>query len=143
MICYLESIPVEEWEICSLENWHQDSYSYLLHYSYGWTSDPKPKVSVRTKTKLIENLRAKWDEIAGTELRGITSPIRFSGAKGRRLVVFSKREATPSWGIWIMLEQGDNRKSFTRFRAAVNMAINPHEVDHIDFVHQSTKYNLN
>lgn len=39
----------------------------------------------------------------------------------------------PPWGSWLSLARGGSRRAFTRFRAAVNAAIKPHEVDHIDF----------
>ena len=132
---YLRDIPFEQWNSCSLEQWNQDSY-HNLHW--GWTSDPKPKNSAESAAHAIEILRARWDEVAGEELRAVTSPLRFEGAKGRRLVVLAKREASPPWGTWTSLDQGENRRFFTRLRAAVNAAIKPLEVDHIDFVHEST-----
>jgi hypothetical protein len=131
---YLSEIPVEQWNSCSLEQWDQDSY-HNLHW--GWTSDPKPKMTTKTAAKLVEHLRSHWDEIAGEELSSVTSPLRFEGAKGRRLVVLARSDTTPPWGSWSSLARGENTKFFTRFRAAVNAAIKPHEVDHIDFVHKS------
>lgn len=133
---YLKDIPAEQWNSCSLEQWNQDSYP---NWHWGWTSDPKPKSSAESAAHAIEILRARWDEVAGQELRGVTSPLRFEGAKGRRLVILAKREASPPWGTWTSLDQGENRKLFTRFRAAVNAAIEPLEVDHIDFVHEPTE----
>jgi len=128
---YLRDIPGEDWNLSSLGQWNQDSYP---NYSWGWTSDPKPKMSVETATKLIEHLRANWDEIAGPELRAVTLPRRFAGAKGRRLLVFARKDSPPPWGTWTTLDRGKNKRFFTRLRAAVNAAIKPLEVDHIDFV---------
>lgn len=128
----LAAIPVEQWNASSLTSWSQDSYTLPGHW--GWTSDPKPKMSAKTATKLIERLRANWDEIAGHELGRVTSPLRFEGAKRRRLVVLAKSDASPPWGSWYFLARDERRRLFTRFRAAVNATITPHAVDHIDFV---------
>lgn len=139
---YLSDIPVEQWNACSSDEWFQDNYP-KPDGTYGpiyleWTFDPKPKSSAESTAHAIEILRARWDEVAGQELSGVTSPLRFEGAKGRRLVVLAKRKASPPWGTWTSLDQGENRRFFTRLRAAVNAAIQPLEVDHIDFVHEST-----
>jgi len=133
---YLRDIPSEGWNSCPLEQWNQDSYP---NYTWGWTSDPKPKMSVETAKKLIEHLRANWDEIAGPELHAVTLPHRFAGAKGRRLLVFARRDASPPWGTWTTLDRGENKRFFTRLRAAVNAAIKPFEVDHIDFINVSNE----
>ena len=140
---YLKDIRVEHWNSCPPDEWFQDNYP-KPDGTYGpihleWTSDSKPKSSAESAAHAIEILRAQWDEVAGQELRGVTSPLRFEGAKGRRLVILAKREASPPWGTWTSLDQGENRRFFTRFRAAVNAAIKPLEVDHIDFVHEPTE----
>jgi hypothetical protein len=135
-VLYLKEIPVEQWNSCSKEQWDQDSY-HNLHW--GWTSDPKPKMTRETATKLVDHLRVHWDEVAGQDLGGVTSPLRFEGAKGRRLVVLARSDTPPPWGSWSFLPEGENKNIFTRFRAAVNAAIQPHEVDHIDFVHKSAR----
>jgi hypothetical protein len=127
----LAAIPVERWNTGSVGSWNEDSYPPPWHW--GWTSDPKPKISAEDATKLIERLRAHWHEIAGQELGRVTSPHRFKGVKRRRLVVLARGDASPPWGSWFFLARDGNRRSFTRFRAAVNAAIKPHGVDHIDF----------
>lgn len=96
-------------------------------------------MSAETATKLIEHLRANWDEVAGHELGRVTSPLRFEGAKRRRLVVLASSDASPPWGNWYSLARDERRRLFTRFRAAVNATITPHAVDHIDFVQRSTR----
>lgn len=133
---YLSNIPVVEWNSCSLEEWNQDSYP-VSHLK--WNFDERTKPSDAAAANAIAILRARWDEIAGSELCRITSPLHFSGPKSRLLVVLAKREASPPWGTWTSLEQGESRRAFTRFRAAVNDAIKPLEVDHIDFVHEPTE----
>jgi hypothetical protein len=88
----------------------------------------------------MEILRSNWHDIAGSKLCDVTSPLRFEGVKRRRLVVFAKIEASPPWGTWTELDGDQNRRLFfTRFHTAVNAAIFPLEVDHIDFVHKSPK----
>lgn len=129
---YLKDIPSKDWNSSPLDQWNQDSYP---HGHFGWTSDPKPKMNVETASKLIEQLRANWDKIAGSELSAVTLPHRIAGAKGCRLLVFARRDASPPWGTWTMLDQDKKkRSSFTRLRAAVNEAIKPVEVHHIDFI---------
>lgn len=142
-IRYLRDIPPEGWDSSPLERWNQEHYP-KPDGTYGptylkWSFDPKPKTSAERAAEVIETLRAHWDEIAGPELARITFPLRLSGAKGRRLVVLVRSDAIPPWGSWIALDDGPNRRYFTRFRRAVNAAAQPVEVDHIDFVHESTK----
>ena len=133
---YLKDIPAEQWNSCLLEQWNQDSYP-VSHLK--WNFDARPKPSDAAAANAIAILRDRWDQIAGSELCGVTSPLHFSGPKGRLLVVLAKREASPPWGTWTSLAQGENRRFFTRLRAAVNEAIKPLEVDHIDFVHEPTE----
>ena len=133
---YLSNIPVEEWNSCPLEQWNQDSYP-VSHLK--WNFDERTAPSDAAAANAIAILRARWDEIVGSELCGVTSPLHFSGPKKRLLVVLAKRKASPPWGTWTSLDQGENRRFFTRLRAAVNDAIKPLEVDHIDFVHEPTE----
>lgn len=71
--------------------------------------------------------------IVGSELDRITKPLRFTGKRKRRLVVKAAAEQVPPWGGWNHLAPGEERRTFTRLRCAVNQAITPLEVDHIDF----------
>ena len=97
-----------------------------------WSSDSKPRADAVARTKAMEVLQANWAKIAGAELAAITLPLRLTGSKGRRLEVLVKTEDAPPWGSWTALDE--RRRSFTAFRTAVNRAIAPLEVDHIDFV---------
>lgn len=99
-----------------------------------WSFDPKPEVDAANRERAVEILRSKWSEVVGSKLAPITSPIRLTGEKGRRLLVLAKANATPPWGTWATLADDESRRAFTTFRAAVNGAIAPLEVDHIDFV---------
>lgn len=83
----------------------------------------------------LEHLSVHWAEIAGSHLSPITRPLGFTGKKARRLLVHAEDAATPPWGGWSFRSPEEaERRTFTRFRAAVNQAIRPHEVDHIAFV---------
>jgi len=85
--------------------------------------------------KSLETISTQWSEIVGLELAGVTRPINFTGRKARRLVVQVDAASRPPWGDWASRSRLEaKRRTFTEFRAAVNRAITPHEVDHIDFV---------
>ena len=88
----------------------------------------------------MDTLRSRWPAIVGQELARITRPLAFTGEKARRLLVFSNGDAKPPWGGWAHLSAIEaERRTFTRFRVAVNQAIAPHEVDHIDFTTEQEK----
>ena len=83
----------------------------------------------------MEILAAQWPQIVGKELSGITHPLDFTGKKARRLLVRADNNTLPPWGDWVNRSTVESeRRTFTHFRAAVNKAISPHEVDHIDFI---------
>lgn len=93
-------------------------------------SRPAPEQIAECMHRLLSN----WLEIAGPELAKVTWPKGFTGAKSRRLLVCADGTATPPWGGWRTLSRRDEeRRAFTRFRAAINEAISPHQVDHVDF----------
>lgn len=94
---------------------------------------PQPVLSAQMKIEVMERLRDRWKGVAGP-IAEFTRPLRFSGRKGRRLVVFAAAEFSPPWGSWSKIAVLSARH-FTEFRRSVNRAIEPHEVDHIDFVH--------
>jgi len=79
-------------------------------------------------------LLSDWSHIVGKELASITRPLALTGKKARRLFVSADAAFIPPWGGWSHLStQEVERRTFTQFRAAINKAIAPHEVDHIDF----------
>lgn len=102
-----------------------------------WNFEPKPLVSEEESARAVSRIRADWAEISGPNLSGATRPLRLTGKKRRRLVVYADPSATPPWGTWSTLTSGSDRREFTRLRAAVNAAICPLEIDHIDFVHDN------
>lgn len=117
----LAAIPADQWNWGNKESWEQNSY-WGENYTFGWTSDPKPKLAKIESVRLVGLLRANWPNIAGQEFAEKSSPFRFTGAKGRRLVCRVRRGSQPPKG-----------SAFTALRASINIAIVPHMVDHVDF----------
>jgi hypothetical protein len=100
-----------------------------------WDFKSKDRPSPQVLENCMDALMSQWSEIAGKELSGITRPLAFTGNKARRLLVRADNESRPPWGGWAHLSQVESeRRTFTKFRASVNKAISPHEVDHIDFI---------
>jgi hypothetical protein len=97
-----------------------------------WDFTPKRAPSDQECQHALDVLMEAWDSIAA-EMAHATWPLRFSGAKRRRLVVLADRMVTPPWGGWGWRAAGEARRAFTRFRQRVNAAIAPLHVDHIDF----------
>lgn len=97
--------------------------------------EAKPKQSAEALAIILAELSLHWSEIIGPELGKVTTPLAFTGAKGRRLVVQANFAYSPQWGGWTFrsLDKSE-RITFTHFRKAINDAIKPHEVDHIDFI---------
>ena len=93
----------------------------------------RPEESVLTAA--LAKLVAEWPDIA-VGLAADTRPLRFCGEKARKLLVaVSFNASPPPWGKWHMRSYVEaERRTFTTFRRAVNKAIRPHEVDHIEFV---------
>lgn len=81
----------------------------------------------------LEVLKRDWRIIAGAELANVSEPSSFTGSKFRRLLVRVHSEYKPPWGTWDTLLNGPEREAFTTFRKAINDAIAPVCVDHIDF----------
>ena len=110
---------------------------------YGdWDLESKECPSHADLEKYMSKLSTQWSEIVGTDLASRTYPIVFTGVKARRLLVYADSVYDPPWGKWTRLsEKKSERRTFTKFRAAINQAIFPHEVDHIDFTHdQNAKF---
>jgi hypothetical protein len=100
-----------------------------------WDSTSKAKPSADVLEKAIKTLRDHWPQIAGIYLAKLTCPQSIRGPKGRRLIVEVTGLGDAPWGTWSALSsERQKRHTSTEFRRAVNQAIAPHEVDHIDFV---------
>jgi hypothetical protein len=99
-----------------------------------WNYEPKARPDEHVVAEQLSLLRAHWSEIVGPEVAAITCPLRFSGRKKRCLVVWADESAQPPWGSWLSLSNyRPKRRAFTEFRAAINKAISPMEIDHVEF----------
>ena len=99
-----------------------------------WDFQLKDRPPTEQLQQHFSTLLSHWPQIVGQELADITRPLMFTGEKARRLLVYANPKATPPWGDWSHLSpQESQRRTFTHFRAAINKAISPHEVDHVDF----------
>jgi len=83
----------------------------------------------------IDVLKSIWKGLVGTDLAAATIPLALTGARKRRLLVWADPSQQPPWGSWTTLAKGNERREFSKLRAAVNASIHPLHVDHIDFVH--------
>jgi len=103
-----------------------------------WDYEPKSRPSSEDIDRLLRVLLSSWSEGVGEELGRGDRPLAFLGAKGPRLLV------TPIfalWGTWSHLSSIESeRRACTRFRAAINRAIAPHEIDHVDFTTDSKSF---
>lgn len=100
-----------------------------------WDFKAKDRPPPHQVLEHLEALRSRWRDIAGPELARITRPLVFTGAKARRLLVQADAGARPPWGGWSQLSAVESeRRTFTCFRASINRAIAPFEVDHVDFI---------
>jgi hypothetical protein len=99
-----------------------------------WDFEAKVRPPEDELGKHLEYLASQWAVVAGASLVTVTQPMAFTGKKARRLLVCADTTATPPWGGWMYRSPDEaKRRTFTQFRAAINKAISPHEVDHIEF----------
>jgi hypothetical protein len=95
--------------------------------------ETKPSPSDEAIQAAITLLSGRWIEIVGKSLAAVTESLRFTGKKKRRLLVLHGT-GSPPWGEWDYLSHLESkRRTFSAFRAAINDAITPHEIDHVDF----------
>jgi hypothetical protein len=100
-----------------------------------WDFTPKPRRSWEDSKKYLTMLVDNWSRIVGEDLGRVTRPCKFSGKKLRRLLAYADANVCPPWGSWFRLSRLESeRRTFTEFRAALNTAITPHKVDHVDFI---------
>jgi len=132
-----ELSPDQMYRVSSLTDYEVGPMGGPMYLPWNW--EPRDTVSPEAAARALDILRSTWTEIAGDHLAQSTRPLRLTGRKRRRLLVFAQNDMEPPWGSWASLGPGIERRSFTRLRAAVNSAIAPLEVDHIDFVHSQTK----
>lgn len=99
-----------------------------------WDFGSKRRPSQQEIARHFETLKFRWSEIVGSELAHITHPLAFTGEKARRLLVRADGSHRPPWGGWSYFSSVESeRRTFTLFRGAINRAIAPHEIDHVDF----------
>ena len=99
-----------------------------------WDHERRDRPSRTQLADHLASLMSRWPDVVGQELSKITRPAAFSGRRARRLVVSADADTKPPWGEWSCLSsRALERRTFTNFRAAINVAIAPHEVDHIEF----------
>jgi len=104
-----------------------------------WDFKVKSRLPSEQITQFMDILLSRWPEIVGSKLASVTRPLAFTGEKARRLLVLANSTVTPPWGGWAHLSTKEfERRTFTHFRAAINKAIVPHEVDHVDFITEET-----
>ena len=103
--------------------------------SFGCGEEPEKVVpDSESVSRQINELATRWAEIVGPELAAVTRPVEFTGRKKRRLVVLADAGVKPPWGGWSDLSRYlPERRTFTTFRAAINKAIAPLHVDHVQF----------
>lgn len=104
-----------------------------------WDGSSKSRPDGEAISLALKRLADEWPSIAG-EFASQTKPLGFSGLKARRLIVGVSSDKAPPWGSWDSLSVIESkRRTFTTFRLAVNNAIKPLEVDHIDFIKINTE----
>jgi hypothetical protein len=97
-----------------------------------WDFTTKTRPSASDLQQYLRTLLDRWPEVAGPELSRSTRPCKFTGRKARRLLLYADRSVEPPWGEWCFLSWYEpDRRTFTIFRAAINKAIAPHEIDHV------------
>jgi len=98
-----------------------------------WNFTQRNTPTEQEVNQAIKILKEKWSEIVGKDLGAITVPLRITGKRKRRLLVFANHDSEPSWGTWFELANDNRRRAFTYFRRAINDTISPLHVDHIEF----------
>lgn len=83
-----------------------------------WTFEPKPVPSHEILDTALQRLSANWKAIAEQDLAAITEPARFTGRKGRRLVIRVLGPGKPRWGAWDRLAPDGSRRRFPVFAVA-------------------------
>jgi len=100
-----------------------------------WNFTSLPSANPDNLIHALASLKENWATFVDPGLSAITSPIKFSGKKSRLLKVQVTGEGNPPWGSWTSLSYDrETRHYFTKFRKSVNRHIEPHHVDHIDFM---------
>lgn len=101
-----------------------------------WNFNSRVRPSPDMVNQVFQRLKDTWIDVVGCDLAIVTKPLRFTGRKRRRLLIWSDPNSSPPWGSWRERSRmEEERHTFTYFRQRINEAIKPLEVDHIDFIH--------
>jgi hypothetical protein len=138
----VEQIPKSEfYSVENLTTYAIGPMGGPMHREWDYGSKIRPPTDLLKGN--IKTLSENWDKIAGSSLSVITSPIKFTGKKARRLLISADFHYDPPWGTWIeRSELETERRTFTDFRKKINKYISPHEVDHIDFIDNLNRTNV-
>jgi hypothetical protein len=109
----------------------QELSSYIPYQFYDY--DVKARPSDIEVNNAMAILKKDWLNIVGTGMGEHTEPYKFSGKKQRRLMVKVNSEFVPPWGSWKHIDS-TKQEVFRAFRKAINSAIKPVYVDHVDFI---------
>ena len=123
-----------------------EDFYYVTELTYprewDWSLESIP-AAVRPSDEQLELLMKKIKENWKNLTKGFseqTVPMSFSGDKARTLnVKLITTEPLPPWGTWGLEKVGfhaqkfTDKTRFTEFRKSINLLIEPHKVDHIDF----------
>ncbi len=100
-----------------------------------WDFESKTRPTLEQLKSHLRRLQSRWGEIVtDAAISRATKPIAFTGPKARSLLVQADPAVQPPWGSWSQLSKIESeRRMFTAFRSAINKAIAPHEIDHVQF----------
>lgn len=113
--------------------------SYIPFQYLNWNEEPRTRPTEKEIEEYLLKLNKNWKGILGSEFGHATRPVKFSGSKLRRLIVSYRNGYLPPWGSWTNHLAFGSPSKFTELRKSVNKIIQPHEVDHIDFISESTR----
>lgn len=122
----------DKYYVEELSSWRPFEYS-------NWDETIKERPTQDAIQIHFDCIQKNWSTILSDEFSKNTVPVRFSGKKLRRLLVKYKAGYLPPWGSWTNHLANGLPSKFTELRKRVNQLIEPHKVDHIDFVPASTK----
>jgi len=122
----------EKYYVEELSSWRPFEYS-------NWDESIKERPPEDAMRIHFDCIQENWSTILSDEFSNNTVPLGFSGKKLRRLVVKYKEGYLPPWGSWTNHLANGSPSKFTELRKRVNQLIEPHMVDHIDFVSASFK----
>jgi len=107
-------------------------FSSYIPYKF-YDLEVKTRPSEEEIDNAIKLLKNQWKNIVGMGLGENSEPFKFTGKKQRKLLVKVNVSYVPPWGSWTHIDS-TKQEVFRAFRRAINSAITPIHVDHIDFM---------